>query len=181
MTGLNRRRFLISAAAAASTAAARDFLAEAIDLHWSLPVFLGGCNLLREQFQAAGGRQSDLAKFAAAAVRTIVTAWAAGRISPPGRARSRWPVPTTGSLETQLRNIADALSAVRACARAHLITIAGQAAAPPAQRTLGVLLQISGNNHTIELSVVGPLPIWACGCGIRRCRTTTAGARRKKG
>ena len=149
---MNRRRFLVSAAA--TTAGARDFLAEARELHRSIPVFLGGCNYSSEQFQPEGGRQSDLSKFDAAGVRTIVTAVGSGSYFATGPRAFTLAGPDEWILETQLRNVADALAVIRACPKARLITTATQTAAPPRHQTLGVILEISGNNHTLDLGVV---------------------------
>ena len=78
------------------------------------PVFLGGCNFSREQFEATGGKQSDLEKFDAAAVRVIVTAVGSGSYFQTGEKRFELAGDDEWILGVQRKNVNDAVAAIHA-------------------------------------------------------------------
>ncbi|MEO7652201.1 MAG: membrane dipeptidase, partial [Bryobacteraceae bacterium] len=118
------------------------------------PVFIGGCNFSREQLQPSGGKQSDLEKFGAAGVRVIVAAVGSGSYFLTGDKQFELAGDDEWILGEQRKNVNDAVAAIRACPRARLITNKADMRQTPEPGTLGVILHISGNNHTFRVETV---------------------------
>lgn len=135
-----------------------DRLAEAQALHRKVPVFLGYCVFHPEQFQARGGVQSDLEKLDAAGVRTMVVSVGFGYGSPASPYFRTGP---TGYVlagddawlrARQLRRIDELVATIKNCPRTRLITRASDL--EPRGDSIGVIVHLIGNNHTLELSDV---------------------------
>ena len=118
------------------------------------PVFLGGCNFSREQFETTGGKQSDLEKFDAADVRVIVTAVGSGSYFQTGEKQFELAGDDEWILGMQRKNVNEAVAAIRACPQARLITTKAEMRRDPQPGTLGAILHISGNNHTFRVETV---------------------------
>lgn len=135
-------------------------LEEARALHRRIPVFLGYCVFHPEQFQAKGGKQCDLDKLDAAGVRTFVTSVGFGYGSPSSPYFQTGPReyllagPDEWLLQRQLRRIDELVAAIQKCPRTRLITRAAQLAAAPRDNSIGVIIHLIGNNHTLELGTV---------------------------
>jgi membrane dipeptidase len=146
--------------AGAFAAEGEDRLEQARALHRRLPVFLGYCVFHPEQFQASGGRQSDLEKFAAAGVRTFLASVGFGYGSPlspyfrTGPREFELAGPDEWLLQRQLRRIDELVAAIKKCPRTRLITRARELAADEKDDSIGVIVHLIGNNHTIDLDTV---------------------------
>ncbi len=159
-----RRHFLHASAGAALAAALpergravssfSERLAEAQALHRRIPVFLGYCNFSSEQFAATGGRQCDLGKLDAAGVRTLVASIGFGCYFQTGPRSYELAGPDEWVLEQQLKRIDDVVATIKRCPRTRLITRAGELAANPTDNSIGVIVHLTGNNHTIDLNAV---------------------------
>ncbi|MCE9604347.1 MAG: dipeptidase [Planctomycetia bacterium] len=165
---ITRRDVLIRSAAATALIASRDRtfgarpegLEQAEKLHRAIPVFLGYCVFHPEQFQARGGRQCDLEKLAAAGVRTFIASVGFGYRGPNQPYFQIGPrnYVMAGSdewlLERQLKRIDELRSAIEACPRTRLITRASELAARPDDDSIGVIMHLIGNNHTLGVDTV---------------------------
>jgi microsomal dipeptidase-like Zn-dependent dipeptidase len=142
-----------------AASACHDRLRDARDLHRKIPVFLGYCVFHPEQFQPRGGRQSDLEKFDAAGVRTFIASVGFGYGSPlqPYLQIGPHEYVLAGSdewlLQRQLKRIEELVAAIKKCPRTRLITRAGHLA-PGKDNTIGVIIHLIGNNHTVSVDTV---------------------------
>jgi membrane dipeptidase len=158
---MNRREFLACAALVGSDY--RSWLEEARAIHRRIPVFLGYCNHSSEQFQASGGQDSDVEKFDAAGIRTFVTSIGAGVYFATGPRQYELAGSDEWVLRKYLENVDRALKLIRQCSRMRLVTRASQLKTHPKDNSIGVIVHISGNNHTLNLGVVDKF----FECGVR--------------
>lgn len=162
-----RREFLRAAPLSATviagpvvgTRAAESRLDEARALHRRIPVFLGYCVFHAEQFLVRGGTQCDLEKLDAAGVRTFVASVGFGYGSPNqpyfqiGPREFVMAGPDDWLLERQLKRIDELVAAIQKCPRTRLVTRARQLV-PEKNNSIGVIVHLIGNNHTIRADVV---------------------------
>ena len=127
-------------------------LEEALALHQEMPVFMGYFNSAREQFRAAGGVQCDLAKLDRAGVRSFVASVGTGSYFQTGVRQFHLAGPDEWLLQKQLEGIDRVASWIASCPRTQLVTRAGHLSTRRDADTIGVILHITGNNHTTSLS-----------------------------
>ena len=131
------------------------WLEQALDLHQKLGAFMGYFNSAGEQFQTAGGKQSDLAKMDRAGVRTYVASVGTGSYFQTGPRQFQ----LAGSDQWLLARLLDGVDAWVArivdCPRTRLI--AGADDLKPDGESIGVIVHITGNNPIMSLDVVDTL------------------------
>lgn len=142
-----------AAVAQAAEPRSRDLQAEAADLHRRIPLFLGYLNFAAEQFLATGGRQCDLAKLDAAGVRTMVVSIGFGCYFQTGPQEFTLAGSDDWLREHQLRRIDEVVATIRRTPRTRLVTRAADLDPSP-DGTIGVLVHLTGNNHTTTLADV---------------------------
>jgi len=131
-----------------------SYIDDALALHRELPVFVGYFNFSSETYQESGGRQSDLEKLHAAGVRCLVASIGYGCYFQTGPREYQLAGPDEWLLEKQLGRIEMVVETVRQCPRTRLITRAEELAFEEGGDDIGVLVHLTGNNHTVELPTV---------------------------
>jgi membrane dipeptidase len=135
-------------------------LEQARALHRSIPVLLGYCVFHHEQFQPRDGRQCDLEKLDAAGVRTLVASVGFGYRGPNqphfqiGPRHYVMAGPDEWLLARQLKRIDELRTTIEACPRTRLITRASELAPNPGDDSIGVIIHLIGNNHTVSVDTV---------------------------
>ena len=131
------------------------FSKDARTFHRKLPVFLGYLDFAEEQFRPRGGIQCDLEKLEMAGVRTAVVSIGFGcyfQLGPCDYVRAG---PDDWLLARQLNRIDRVLAAISNCPKTRLITSAEELSRQ--DDTVGIIVHLTGNNHTLDLSTVDAL------------------------
>ena len=129
-------------------------LAEALALHEQIPVFVGYFNSAQEQFWPTGGRQCDLQKLDRAGVQNFVASVGSGAYFQTGVRQFQLAGPDDWLLQRQLQGIDRVTAWIAGCPRTHLVTKADHLCARTDEDKIGVILHVTGNNHTTSLDVV---------------------------
>ena len=129
------------------------YLNEARALHRETAVVLGYCDYTDEQFAPSGGRQCDLEKLAAAGVRTMVCSIGFGCYFQTGPQDYVLAGPPDWLRARQATRVEHVLTHVAACPRARLVRTR-EDLAPRADGTIGVILHLTGNEHTPDLAAL---------------------------
>jgi membrane dipeptidase len=130
------------------------WLEQAKDLHRRIPVFMGYLDFTPEQFQPTGGIQCDTEKMDAAGVREVAVSIGYGCYFATGQKEYVIAGSDEWLLERQLGRIDWVLDTLRKNPRARLVTRASDLARKPGDDSIGVILHLTGNNHTVSLGVV---------------------------
>jgi len=130
------------------------YIDDALALHRELPVVIGYFNFSGETFQESGGHQSDLGKLDDAGVRCLVASIGYGCYFQTGPRDYELAGPDEWLLEKQLERIDMVVRTVTQCSRTRLITRSEELTFAADDNAIGVLVHLTGNNHTIDLSTV---------------------------
>jgi len=131
-----------------------DFLEQARALHEALPVFVGYFDHCDEPFLPSGGTQADLEKLDAAGIRTFVASIGFGCYFQTGPREYELAGPPEWLLERQIERIDYVLNNIERCPRTRPITCKRDLETSWDDDSIGVIIHLTGNQHTLDLSTV---------------------------
>jgi membrane dipeptidase len=133
----------------------RDHLEPALALHAGLPLVVAYFDHCDEPFMAAGGRFADCAKLDAANIRHFVCSIGFGCYFATGPDSYALAGPDDWLLARQLERVDFVLNNIERCPRTYLVRRRGQMAADPmVNDAIGVILHLTGHNHTGDVATL---------------------------